>query len=183
MAVDAACTSRTPRILIIRRDNIGDLACTTPLIAGLRAQMPRAWLGALVTTYNAEVLARNPALDEIFVFEKLKHRTGGLISHFRSRLGEISRLRQRKLDFVLVPASSPQALKMARGLKPGRIVAAPVNFPAAMHEVERTFELGRSLGVTGAPGPLRIYPDTGKALELGREIGAGHFRYRLYSFH
>ena len=175
MAVDAARTSRTPRILIIRRDNIGDLACTTPLIAGLRAQMPRAWLGALVTTYNAEVLARNPALDEIFVFEKLKHRTGGLISHFRSRLGEISRLRQRKLDFVLVPASSPQALKMARGLKPGRIVAAPVNFPTAMHEVERTFELGRSLGVTGAPGPLQIYPDAGKALELGREIGAGPF--------
>jgi heptosyltransferase-3 len=172
MVVDA---TRTPRILIIRRDNIGDLACTTPLIAGLRAQLPRAWLGALVTTYNAEVLARNPALDEIFVFEKLKHRSSGLISHFRSRLAEVSRLRQRKLDFVLVPASSPQALKMARGLKPGRVVAAPISFPARMHEVERTFELGRSLGVTGAPGPLHIYPDTDKAIELGKEIGDGPF--------
>ena len=128
-----------------------------------------------MTTYNAEVLARNPALDEIFVFEKLKHRSGGLISHFRSRLGEISRLRQRKLDFVLVAASSPQTLKMARSLKPGRVVAAPINIAAAMHEVERTFELGRFLGVTGAPGPLRIDPDTGKARELGKEIGAGPF--------
>lgn len=172
MAVDA---SHPPRILIIRRDNIGDLACTTPLVAGLRAQLPRAWLGALVTTYNAEVLARNPDLDEIFIFEKLKHRSGGLISHFRSRLGEMSRLRQQKLDCVLVPAPSPQALKMARALKPGRVVAASTTFPAAMHEVERTFALGRSLGVTGAPGPLQIYPDAGKVLELEKAIGAGPF--------
>ena len=61
MAVDAA---GSPRILIVRRDNIGDLACTTPLLKALRAQLPRAWLGALVTTYNAEVLARNPAPDD-----------------------------------------------------------------------------------------------------------------------
>ena len=172
MVIDAP---RAPRILIIRRDNIGDLACTTPLIAGLRAQLPRAWLGALVTTYNAEVLARNPALDEIFVYEKLKHRSGGLISHFRSRLGQLSRLRRQQLDCVLVPAPSPQSLKLARGLKPGQVVAAPATFPAGMHEVERTFELGRSLAVAGVPGPLRIFPDTGKALELEKEIGAGPF--------
>ena len=92
MAVDAAHTPRAPRILIIRRDNIGDLACTTPLLEGLRAQLPGAWLGALVTTYNAEVLAGNRALDEVFVYEKLKHRTGGILSHLRSRLGQMSRL-------------------------------------------------------------------------------------------
>ena len=175
MAVDAAQTLRTPRILIIRRDNIGDLACTTPLLAGLRAQLPRAWLGALVTTYNAEVLARNPALDEIFVYEKLKHRSGGLFSHLRSRLGQLSRLRQRQLDCVLVPAPSPQSLKLARGLKPGRVLAAPTAFPAALHEVERVFELGRSLGVTGSPGPLELFPDLQKKQELARQIGNGPF--------
>ena len=175
MAIDAARTSRTPRILIVRRDNIGDLACTTPLLAGLRAQLPRAWLGTLVTTYNAEVLARNPALDEIFVFEKLKHRSGGLISHFRSRLGEMSRLRERTIDCVLVPAPSPQALRLARGLKPGRVIAAPTSVPAAMHEVERTFELGRSLGIAGVPGPLQVFVDREKALELATRIGAGPF--------
>jgi heptosyltransferase-3 len=37
-----------PKILIIRRDNIGDLVCTTPLIAALRQRFPAAWLGALV---------------------------------------------------------------------------------------------------------------------------------------
>ena len=35
------------RILVVRRDNIGDLVCTTPLFAALRRQYPQAWLGAL----------------------------------------------------------------------------------------------------------------------------------------
>jgi heptosyltransferase III len=167
--------SGSPRILIVRRDNIGDLACTTPLLEALRARLPRAWLGALVTTYNAEVLAGNPALDQVFVYEKLKHRTGGLIAHVRNRLGQMSQLRQQRLDCVLVPAPAPQSLKIARGLRPGQIIAAPLTFPAQMHEVERTFALGRSLGVTGTPGPLRIFPDMEKVLELKQRIGAGPF--------
>ena len=172
MAVHAP---HTPRILIVRRDNIGDLVCTTPLLASLRAQLPQAWLGALVTTYNAEVLARNPALDEIFVLEKLKHRSGGLISHIRGRLGQLARLRRQPLDCVLVPAPSPQSLKLARGLKPGQVIAAPAGFPAGTHEVERTFDLGRSLGMSGAPGPLRVFADRNRARELAQSIGAGPF--------
>jgi len=175
MAVDAAPAARAPRILIIRRDNIGDLACTTPLITGLRRRLPRAWLGALVTTYNAEVLARNPALDEIFVYEKLKHRSAGLISHVRSRLGQLARLRQQQLDCVLVPAPSPQSLRLARSLKPGQVIAAPTIFPAALHEVERVFTLGKSLGLAGAPGSLEIYPDIQAREELMQQIGAGPF--------
>jgi heptosyltransferase III len=172
MAIEA---SGAPRILIVRRDNIGDLVCTTPLLEAMRARLPRAWLGALVTTYNAEVLADNPALDEVFVYEKLKHRTGGLIAHIRSRIGQMSRLRQRRLDCILVPAPAPQSLKIARSLRPGQVIAAPLSFPAGMHEVERTFGLGRSLGVTGTPGPLRIFPDAKKVLELKQQIGAGPF--------
>ena len=175
MAVDAAQPSRTPRILIVRRDNIGDLVCTTPLLEALRARLPRAWIGALVTTYNSEVLAGNPALDEVFVYEKLKHRTGGLIAHVRSRLGQMSTLRRKKLDCVLVPAPALQSLRIARSLRPGQVIAAPLTFPASMHEVERIFALGRSLGVTGTPGPLRIFPDAEEVLALKRRIGAGPF--------
>ena len=56
---------RSPRILVIRRDNIGDLACTTPLLRALRSQLPDAYLAALVTQYNAAVLAGNPDLDAV----------------------------------------------------------------------------------------------------------------------
>ena len=167
--------ARAPRVLILRRDNIGDLVCTTPLIAALRRQLPHAWLAALVNTYNAEVLSGNSALDEVFVFEKLKHRTGSLLSHLRSRLAQRSDLRGRRLDAVLVPAPTPQALKHARSLGAGRIIAAPEIANERQHEVERTFEVGRALGLAGAPGPLEIFADASRRAELAAQLGAGPF--------
>ena len=175
MALDRPQRALTPRVLVLRRDNIGDLVCTTPLIAALRAHFPAAWLGALVTTYNAEVLAGNPALDEVFVYEKLKHRSGSLLSHLRTRLGQMARLREQMIDVVLVPAPTPQSLKMARGLKPGQVLSAPAAVPARQHEVERTFEIGRTLGVSGKPGPLLVVPDPQTREALQRRLGAGPF--------
>ena len=66
--------SPSPKILVIRRDNIGDLVCTTPLIVALRQRFPQAWLGAWVNSYNAPVLDGNPDLDQVFVYTKGKHR-------------------------------------------------------------------------------------------------------------
>ena len=175
MLDDVSKPGSSARILILRRDNIGDLVCTTPLIAALREQLPGAWLGALVTTYNVEVLAGNPALDEVFAYEKLKHRAGSLLSHLRSRLGQLSRMREHNIDCVLVPANSPRTLKLARSLKPGRVLAAPVTVPPRQHEVERTYELGRALGLRGKPGPLQLRPDAGRRAELESRVGAGPF--------
>lgn len=172
MALDAASA---PRILIIRRDNIGDLACTTPLIAALREQRPRAWLGALVTTYNAEVLAGNPALDAVFAVEKMKHRSGGLVAHIRHRLGQMSQLRRQRLDCVLVPAPSPQSLNTARSLRPGEVLVSPTSFPSRQHEVERTFDLGRRIGLAGVPGPMRVIADAASAAALRGQVGSGPF--------
>ena len=172
MAVDAV---HAPRILILRRDNIGDLVCTTPLLAALRAHLPRAWLGALVTTYNAEVLARNPALDEVFVYEKLKHRSVGLLSHLRARVGQVSRVRQQNLDCVLVPAPAAQSLRLARSLKPVRVIASPASFSPRLHEVERVFELGQSFGVVGKPRQMHVTPDPQAVQQLQRQLGAGPF--------
>lgn len=171
----AVPTDDAPRILVVRRDNIGDLACTTPLIAGLRTRWPRARLAALVTTYNAEVLARNPDLDTVFVYEKLKHRREGLWSYIRSRLAQERQLRSERWDAVLVPAPGPQALKLAHSLKPRQVLASPTTFPKGTHEVERTYDLGRGLGLSGAPGPMRVFPDPAAVLALRTSLGEGPF--------
>ena len=135
-----------PRILILRRDNIGDLVCTTPLIDALRARYPRAWLGALVNTYNADVLAGNPALDEVFVYEKLKHRRGGAAVAISSRDWRSSRraCAARALDYVLVPSAC--AAGAEAGAQPeaaGRVLSPSPLWPDdPRHEVERAFTLG-----------------------------------------
>jgi len=172
----ALADRQSPRILIVRRDNIGDLACTTPLIDALRARHPEAWIAALVNTYNAEVLARNPALDAVFAYEKLKHRASGLLATMWDTMKLMSKLRAERLDYVLVPSATPRALRLAAGLRPQRILASDPAAHPGKHEVERAFLLASPLGVTGKPGPMRIYPDESKIQELngffpGKTIG------------
>ncbi len=168
----AVAASGAPRLLIVRRDNIGDLACTTPLIEALRARLPRARIEALVNTYNAEVLARNPALDRVWAYEKLKHRTSALPKHLFQRVLLGARLRRERFDYVLVPAPTPQALRIAAALRPAKLIAAGAGEGEARHEVERTFDLGRALGLDGAPGPMRVYPDADRIAALRARVPA-----------
>lgn len=61
------------RILIIQRENIGDLVCATPLMRTLRKQHPHAYIAAYVNSYNAPVLVGNDDLNEVFFYSKAKH--------------------------------------------------------------------------------------------------------------
>jgi len=168
-----AGAQKSPSILIVRRDNIGDLVCTTPLIEALRARHPRAWIGALVNTYNAPVLDRNPSLDAVFAYEKMKHRSGSLLGNVLHTVKTLARLRIARLDYALVPLSTPQGLKLAGALKPQRLIAGDASYSGMRHEVERVFALGTSLGVHGAPGPMRVYPDPALQARVRAQLGDG----------
>lgn len=146
-------------ILVIRRDNIGDLVCTLPMIAALRAHYPDAWIGALVTRYNAEVLHANPDIDEVFSYQKAKHLGPGesLVKNTLARVRQLWSLRQRKLDLILLPASGTQrsAQQMATLIGAARVLSQD-DVPAsneARHEVERTANILRALGVATNPLP------------------------------
>ncbi len=160
----------TPKILIIRRDNIGDLVCTTPLIAALRQRFPEGWLGALVNSYNAPVLDGNPDLDEVFVYTKAKHRGHGesLPGILWRRLMMMYRLRQMELDDVILaaPALQPRLVALARWLKPKRIIGfgdidrLDVSLPlddADRHEVEDVFRVAPIYGIEGPPPACRVF--------------------------
>lgn len=157
------------KILIVRRDNIGDLVCTTPLISALRNRLPDAWIGVLANSYNAPVLHGNPDVDEALVYTKAKHRAAGefLPAILWRRLRMLHRLRAMKLDDVILanPAFQPRLLAQARWLAPRRVVGfgppdrldvalSPDN--AGRHEVEDVFRLGSAFGIEGAPPPCRV---------------------------
>jgi heptosyltransferase-3 len=158
-----------PKILVIRRDNIGDLVCTTPLIAALRDRFPKAWLGALVNSYNAPVLDGNPDLDAVFVYTKAKHRAAGesLPAIFWRRWQMMRQLRAMQLDDVIIATTSPQprVVKQARWLRPGRVVGfgaksgLDVSLPVdteELHEVEDVFRVARLYGIEGPPPACRV---------------------------
>ena len=178
-----------PKILIIRRDNIGDLVCTTPLIAALRQRFPDGWQGALVNSYNAPVLDGNPDLDEVFVYTKAKHRGHGesLPGILWRRLAMMYRLRQMGLDDVILaaPALQPRLIALARWLKPKRIIGfgdnsrLDVSLPLDKenrHEVEDVFRVAAIYGIEGPPpackvaGPIAVSPSP--TLTIGIHISA-----------
>ncbi len=169
--------SGSPSILVIRRDNIGDLVLTTPLFEWLRRQFPGACLAALVNSYNAAVLERNPHLDEVFVYTKRKHLAGGSV--FKStvrRLDLLWQLRRRRFDYVILARNgfARRALGTARWLAPRHIVgfveppdAAPaaIDMPVdhaggeTLHAVEDLWRLVQPLGAPGPPPRTTLVPD------------------------
>ncbi len=112
------------RILIVRRENIGDLVLTTPLIRALRQAMPEAHLAALVNSYNAPVLEGNADLDAVYVYTKGKH-AGSPIAALQARLAQAWRLwqlRRQHFDDVLLPDPrySLRNIRLARFVLAGR---------------------------------------------------------------
>lgn len=170
------CVFRIPRILIIRRDNIGDLVCTTPLIHALRQRLPHAWIGALVNSYNAPVLDGNPDLDAVFVYTKAKHRgESSLAGALWHRFLTMRQLRSMHLDDVLIatPAPQPRTIRLARWLRPKRIIGygdkhtrLDTALPLAtepISEVEDVFRLATLYGIGGPPPACRIIAPLGTA--------------------
>lgn len=180
------------KLLIIRRDNIGDLVCVTPLLRTLREHFPSARICALVNSYNRPVLENNPDVDEIFSYTKAKHRgrRQGLLGVYIDRIRLISRLRRERFDYAILAAPGYQGrtLSLARLIRPRQIVgfvnvekqrdslALPLLYPPAngLHEVEDVFRLLGPLGmVPGVPPAVVVYPDV---------VEAGWAQERLASF-
>jgi len=168
-------SAANPRILVIRRDNIGDLVCTTPLIAALRERYPGGYIAALVNSYNRDVLEGNPSLDEVFAYTKVKHREPhtSVLGTYARRLRLFWTLRRRRFDYAVLaaPRFQPHALRFARAAGARHVVGFvdgerqsgidnPVEYGTGgnLHEVVDVFRLGAPLSVTGDPPPARVFP-------------------------
>lgn len=57
-------------ILAIRVDRMGDMLVSTPLLHALRKQYPQARIDILASPIGALVLANNPDVDHVYVFDK-----------------------------------------------------------------------------------------------------------------
>jgi len=163
-----------PRILVIRRDNIGDLVCTTPLLHALRLQLPDAYLAALVTQYNVAVLARNPDLDAVHSYTKAKHRAEGdsILRIYARRLKQVMALRDERFDWVLLPGG-PQAssVRTARWIRAGRmLVRDHEDAVAGEHEVEQCCHLLPRMGLKYETPGLQLAADAAERAQILERI-------------
>ena len=173
------------KILVIRRDNIGDLVCTTPLLRTLRAHFPRAWIGALVNSSNAPVLAGNPDANEVLVYRKAKHRGHGesVLAIYAERLRLIWRRRRMGIDDAILaaPAGQPSARRLARWIAPRRILGG-CDSPLA-HEAEKVYAALDAYGIAGPPPACRVVPDRARVAALGARLPADWVARPLIAVH
>lgn len=188
------------KILVIRRDNIGDLVCTTPAFAALRQHFPGAQIGALVNSYNAGVLRGNPNVDHVFVYQKLKH-AGSFMKRCKAlvrRLRLILKLRRWRPDVTVLAKSSydRHGLNFARFIGAQNIIGfvpddlsdtkglpdVQLKTPdfTSLHEVEAINRLLAPLGVHDALGPLQVFPDANLLVSISRRLSAAQCRIAVH---
>jgi len=140
-------------ILIIRRDNIGDLLCTTPLMVGLKEELKVDRLDVVTNAYVAAVLKGHHLIDTLYVYHKLKHGHTSFFKVIVERLKLIFNLRQHHYDYIL--AFDARALNLTRFLKKTKVLTSIIDWTNKT-EVERAWELGQRMGLKGLPGPLTL---------------------------
>lgn len=152
------------KVLVIKRDKLGDLLLATPMLAQLKRAVPGVEVHLLANDYNAWVVEGNPHVDRLWVYRRV--RSGGRVSLGAawSGLRQGFQLRAERFDWVIVANGdeSPRAIRRGLSVKGKRTVAVcrvASDFPAlsdplavddSLHEVERMLRL---LGPLGVPMP------------------------------
>jgi len=179
---------REPRkIILVRRDNIGDLVCTTPALAALRRAFPRAELALLANSYNAVILAGHPDLDRLYTVRKPKHQPERAKAAVLLENLQVFRLIRRQGYEVAIgcgaysPTLAHHTFFTGARLRLGYVrhkglfpwYTHPLPEPSdPCHEVERVFRLLSPLGVQGEPGPLQLFPDPGELARFRAFVAA-----------
>lgn len=141
-------------ILIIRRDNIGDLVCTTPLIEGVKKAYPNANVYLLINTVSQDVVKNNPFIYRTYIYKKAKHRSKNqtALGVYLERTKIFLKLRTIHFDAAILANPTPckYSLRMAKLAGVKNIIGADCGVPGishpfgkedfnGKHQVEKTF--------------------------------------------
>lgn len=141
-----------PKILVLRRDNIGDLICTLPLVAALRQLLPDARIDLLVNSYCVSLVEGNTDVNHVFFYTKAKHRKKGesWLSVYTKRFLLTLRLRLIRYDFLVLANVSclPRPLRWAKQIGAKRVIGF--------------IELGNDLGGSVISDPIPLFRESAK---------------------
>jgi heptosyltransferase III len=170
------------KVLVLKRDKLGDLLLTTPMLARLKAALPGVETHLLANDYNAWVVAGNPHVDRVWVYRRVRHAGRVSIGAAWDWLWQNRALRGERYDWVIVANGdeSPRAIRRGLAIGGARTVARcadAAKYPAltdalpadvASHEVERLMGLLAPLGVTAEPAGDPTYVLPGALAEFAR---------------
>lgn len=179
------------KILIIKRDKIGDLLLTTPMLRYLRSSLPNVEIHLLANDYNAWVVRDNPDVDRLWIYDRVKvGKTLRIAAAFKLVWLEL-KLRLARFDVAIVAGGDDSTRAIQRALRIGAKrtiaycaennplksrVSDPLPVVPGQHEVERMLAQLVPLGIPVPEKPLYpsyVLPATSQDFALGwlRERG------------
>lgn len=166
------------KIIILKRDKVGDMLLVTPLLQHLRTSLPQAEIHMLANDYNAWVLEGNRNIDRLWVYPRVRHGASLRPRALWQQLKQLWQLRRERFDVAIAAGGviSPRAVERILRLGAARTIAyAGVNqdnhasdaalfarltdalpYQRTLHEVESNLHLLTSLGV--AMPPSSVFP-------------------------
>jgi heptosyltransferase-2 len=161
--------TKPPRFLIIQTAFIGDVILTTALIEQIHAARPDVRLDVLVRKGNESLLAGQPFLNEVLIWEKKK--PGDRLIKYRDLKRLITLVRSRQYDVILnlqrfgatglLTALSKAGTTVGFAQNPfSRFFTHTVDhrFEPGIHEIDRNAALLRPLGIQSRRTMPRLYP-------------------------
>src|SRR6185295_6813937 len=150
------------KILIVKRDKLGDMLLTTPLIAHLRRSLQDAEISVLAAEYCGWVVREDPAVSRLWTYPRL--RIGSILkpSQVLRYLASWRQIRAERFDVAIAAGGeySPRAVRKALEVRAQRTIAyAPRNHrhgarltdalepPSGGHEIDRMLALAAPLGL------------------------------------
>ena len=178
------------KILVIKRDKIGDLLLTTPLLAQLKAGLPQVETHLLANDYNALVVAGNPHVDRVWVYRRVRNAGRVSLGAAWQWIWQSLALRREHYDWIIVANGdeSPRAIRRGLSLGGARTVARcadaskysrltdPLPPDVSSHEIERLMGLLFPLGLKNPDRktyPSYTLPDASAAFARSWLAGRG----------
>ncbi len=163
-------------ILVVKLSAIGDVIMATSIPRGLRDLYPDARIDWLVEPLSADVLAGNPFLNEVIVWERAKGRVARGARGARRFAGDLMALRRRlrgryelALDMQGLGRSALAAWASGAPVRVGKVDAREggrlllthrFHVPDPTYKAARQYtEILKHLGHPDPPDRLEVYPD------------------------
>ncbi len=146
-----------PKILTIRKDEIGDAVLSLPIYEAIKKKYPKSKITVLASKYTEEVFRNNPYIDELLLTDPFWKK--GIINYIKGLLETSRIIRNKKFDIGIDPKGSIiNIILMYLGrvrkrisywnISGGRyLLTNPVFYEKQIHEVESNLNLLRIIGI------------------------------------
>lgn len=150
------------RILAVRLDHIGDVLFLRPALQALRAHFPSSRITVLVSSAGGELLARDPWVDEILVWNAPWFARGPRPSPQPGFFALARKLRAGRFDLaldfrgdirhILLLWLARVRVRVGYGITGGGfLLHCCLKLPVSRHEVERNLAVVAAVGAGDAP--------------------------------